>query len=179
MRRSIPLLTCMAILCAPLLAASDPSQELAKTLEPLKPFVGKTWKGRFANSTPEKPVHDVMKWERALNGQAVRILHSINDGDYGGETLIMWNAKTERLEFHYFTTAGFFTQGTIALEPSKMITHEQVTGNKNGVTEVKGTMEILPNGRLHTKSSYLKNGQWVDGHEVTYEESPASEVRFK
>ena len=179
MHRSIQLLTFVAILCTPLLAASDPPLQLAKPLEPLQRFIGKTWKGRFASSTPEKPTHDVMKWERALNGQAIRILHSINDGDYGGETMIMWNARTERLEFHYFTTAGFFTQGTIALEQDKIITHEQVTGSKNGVTEVKGTTEILTNGRLHTKSSYLKNGQWVDGHEVFYEESPGSEVRFK
>ena len=35
---------------------------LAKELEPLRPFIGKTWKGQFKNSTPEKPRVDVAKW---------------------------------------------------------------------------------------------------------------------
>jgi hypothetical protein len=60
-------------------AATYGADTLAKELEPLRPFIGKTWKGQFKNSTPEKPRADVAKWERALNGQAVRILHSVND----------------------------------------------------------------------------------------------------
>ncbi len=164
---------------ASLLTRGESSTNLAKALEPLRSFMGKTWQGHFKDSKPEKPNIDVMKWERALNGQAIRILHSINRGEYGGETIITWNPKTSRLEFYYFTTAGFITLGSIAFEAGKLITHEEVAGNQDGVTEVKATMEILPNGRLHTKSRYLKKGQWVDGHEVTYEEAPGAEVIFR
>lgn len=49
-------------------------------LKPLLPFVGKTWKSEFPSSTPEKPVYDVQHWELILNGQAIRIMHSVNDG---------------------------------------------------------------------------------------------------
>ncbi len=161
------------------LAWGQSSTNLAKALEPLQPFIGKTWKGHFKNSTPEKPTVDIMKWERTLNGQAVRILHSINQGDYGGETIITWNAKTERLEYYYFTTAGFMTHGHMSWEGGKIVTHEEVTGNQDGITEVKSTMEILPHARLHTKSRYLKKGEWVDGHEITYELAPGAEVVFK
>ena len=49
----------------------------------------------------------------------------------------------------------------------------------NGVTEVRSTSEILPDGRLHTKSQYLKEGQWVDGHEIHYKEAPDAKVVFK
>jgi hypothetical protein len=157
----------------------ESSTNLIKSLEPLRPFIGKTWKGEFKASKPEKPSFDVMKWERALNGQAIRILHSMNHGEYGGETIVTWNPKTARVEFHYFTTAGFTTHGSITFDGAKLITHEEVTGNENGVTEVKATMEILPNARLHTKSRYLRKGEWVDGHEVMYEEAPGAEVVFK
>ena len=58
-------------------------------LEPLRPLLDKTWKGAFRNSKPEKPIVDTMRWERALNGKAVRVLHSVNDGAYGGETIFM------------------------------------------------------------------------------------------
>jgi len=93
-------------------AAPEPPK-LDSHLEPLRPLLGKTWKGPFANSKPDKPTVDVARWERALNGKAVRVLHSINDGVYGGETLIVWDPKKNVLESHYFTTAGFTTTGTV------------------------------------------------------------------
>jgi hypothetical protein len=44
---------------------------------------------------------------------------------------------------------------------------------------VKASSRILPDGRLHVKSEHLKDGQWVDGHEVRYVEDPKAVVRFK
>src|SRR5262245_57329226 len=87
-------------------AVAEETNSLAKPLEPLRPLLGKTWKGYFKNSTPEKPAYDIAKWERAMNGQAVRVTHSVNDGKYGGESIIMVNPKTKGVEFYYFTTAG-------------------------------------------------------------------------
>lgn len=148
-------------------------------LKPFLPFVGKTWRGEFANSTPEKPMVDISRWELVLNGQAIRVLHSVNDGIYGGETIVMWDKEKEQLVFFYFTTAGFYTTGTFTLEDGKFVSHEKVTGNQNGVTEVKATGELLPDGRMHSKSQYLQNGQWVDGHEIFYKEDPDAKIRFK
>jgi hypothetical protein len=163
---------------SPLSAAEAPAT-LAKPLEPLRPFIDKTWKGHFKNSTPEKPMIDVARWERALNGQAVRILHSINDGVYGGESIVMWNPKSKRLEFHYFTTAGFQTHGSMTIEGAKLISREEVVGNRDGVTEVRATTELLADGKMRVQSRYLKKGQWLDGHEVTYEVAPPARVVFK
>jgi hypothetical protein len=50
----------------------------------LKPRLWETWRGVFPQSTPEKPVVDVSRFEAGAERQAVRNLHSINDGDYGG-----------------------------------------------------------------------------------------------
>jgi hypothetical protein len=161
------------------------AQEKAETpkinehLKPLLPFVGKTWKGEFPGSTTDKPVFDVQHWELILNGQAIRIMHSVNDGVYGGETIVVWDKEKEQLIYFYFTTTGFFTQGTFSFDGNKWIGREYVTGNKDGITEVKSTGEILPDGRLHSKSQYLKNGEWVDGHEFYYVEDPSAKVVFK
>jgi hypothetical protein len=38
---------------------------------------------------------------------------------------------------------------------------------------------VLPDGKFHVKSEYLKNGQCVAVHEVTYQEDSASEVIFE
>lgn len=154
-------------------------ENLVPQLEVLRPYLGKTWKGFFADSTPEKPMYDIATWERALNGQAVRTLHSVNDGEYGGESIIFWDSVKQSLVYFYFTTAGFYTNGTMTFEEGKVISHEYVTGNQNGITEVKSIAEILPDGKLHNKSQYFQNGQWVDGHEITYEEAPNAKVIFK
>lgn len=148
-------------------------------LEPLRPLLGKTWKGAFKNSTPEKPVVDVLKIERALNGQAVRMLHSINNGMYGGETLIVVDGKSQKVVYYYFTTAGFMTTGTMEFEGNRIVTVEKVQGSSGGVEEVKGESEILPGGKFHVKTKHLKNGEWLPGHEVTYEPDPGAEPRFK
>ena len=64
-------IACLAVLfgalwCHRLLAEPNPH------FEPLKPLLGKTWRGVFPNSKPDKPVVDVSRFELALNGQAVR-----------------------------------------------------------------------------------------------------------
>jgi hypothetical protein len=160
-----------------LAAADQPS--LNSHLAPLEPLLGKTWKGTFKNSTPEKPIVDVEHWERALNGEAVRQIHSINNGVYGGETMFIWDDKKQTVAYYYFTTGGFMTTGTLEVKDGHFVTSEQVTGDADGVTEVRGTSEITPEGKFHVKAEYLKNGQWVLGHEVTYHEDLASEVIFK
>ena len=153
--------------------------DLAEPLKLFKPFVGKTWKGRLNDPAAAKPAIDVSRWERALNGQAIRVLHSVNDGEYGGESLMFWDKEKNSLVFYYFTTAGFYTNGTIKFEEGKFISHEYVTGNANGVTEVKATGEVTAEGKLISKSQYLKGGTWVEGHAAVYEEDATAQVVFK
>lgn len=154
-------------------------EDLIDPLSPFKPFIGKTWKGVLNDSTEPKPMIDVSHWERALNGRAVRILHAVNDGEYGGETIIQWDANKEILVYYYFTTAGFFTNGTMTIENTKFISHEMVTGNKQGITEVKSISEILPGGKLSVKAQYFQNGKWEEGHQVIYTQDPRAKVIFK
>ena len=148
-------------------------------LEPLRPLLEKTWKGTFKDSKPEKPTVDVQRWERALNGRAVRLLHSINDGAYGGETLFVWDEKKQSVVYYYFTTAGFMTIGTMNFKEGKFISLEQVTGAAGGITEVRATSELQADGTFHVKAEHLKNGEWSPGHEVSYKQDPGAKVLFK
>ncbi len=157
-------------------ASAGDSTKLIDQLSSFGPFVGKTWKGDFADSTPEDPKYDVARWEVALKGHAVRILHSVNGGQYGGETLVVWDGSRKEVVFFYFTTAGFHTQGTFRFEGARFVSHESVTGNEDGITEVKSTGEILPGGEFRVRSSYSKDGQWTEGHAVVYKEAPQAKV---
>lgn len=160
-----------------LFAADTPA--LDSHLEALRPWLEKTWRGEFKNSTPDKPVIDVARWERALNGKAVRILHSINNGAYGGESIVTWDIKRESLVYHYFTTAGFMTTGTMSFKDGKCLTHEVVSGSSGGVEEVRGTTEMRSDGTFIVKTEHLKNGEWTPGRETVYREDPAAKVIFK
>ena len=175
--RRLSILACVLATGMNSSAADKPS--LDPHLEPLRPWLEKTWKGTFKNSTPEKPVIDVARWERALNGKAVRSQHSINGGAYGGETIFMWNEQKQTVTYHYFTTAGFMTTGTISFKEGRMIAHEVVSGEAGGVTEVRGTSEMKPDGSFHVKTEHLKNGEWSPGHEATYREDSSAKVVFK
>ena len=159
-------------------AAAAPA-ELSPRLAPLRPFLGKTWRGVFPDAKPDKPKVDVSRFEAALNGQAVRNLHSINDGEYGGETVIVWDQQKQALVFYYFTTAGFYTTGTMREQEGALVSHEVVKGEAGGIREVKATFRVQPDGRLHVKTQYLEQGAWVDGRDMYYVEAPGAVVKFK
>lgn len=160
-------------------ARAEEALPLAGPLEPFRPFIGRTWKGTGPGPQPGTSMTDVARWERALNGQAIRTLHSVNDGEYGGESLIFWDRAEKSLVFHYFTTAGFQTRGTMSFDGARCVAHETVTGNESGITEVRSTTEILADGSMQTKSEYLRNGTWVPGHSFLYKEDPAAQVVFR
>jgi hypothetical protein len=174
-RSATTLLAAALLACASGAAAVDMNPHLA----PLAPLVGKTWRGTVSPPGAAKPAVDVSRFELALNGQAVRNRHSIDDGAYGGETFIVWEEARQSLVYFYFTTAGFYTTGTMSVEDGAIVSHEIVKGAAGGVAEVKATSRLLPDGRLHVKSRYLKNGQWEDGRETHYVEDPQAVVRFK
>ena len=157
---------------------NDPFR-LSEHLKPFSSYVGKTFKGKFAHSTKKKPAYDISRWERALNGNAIRILHSVNNGEYGGESIIMWDSERESLASWYFTTAGFYTTSTFEFDGKRLISLEDVSGNQNGITKVKTIIQLLPDGKLQNRSKYFMNNVWVDGHEIYYQEAPDAKVVFK
>ncbi len=158
--------------------AKEP-ETLNEHLKVFQPLIGKTFRGEFADSTPLKPKFDVSRWERAMNGQAVRMLHSVNDGEYGGETIIMWDTASKSIRYWYFTTAGFHTEGTMDIQGDAWTSVEKVVGNANGITEVKATSQLSADGHLKVSSQYLSKGQWEKGHQIDYAPSPDASVVFK
>lgn len=146
---------------------------LAPTLQPFAPYLERSWRGEFADGSGV----DVAHWQAILNGQAIRIVHSVNDGQYGGESLIYVDKASGQIHYLYVTTAGFQTRGVIRFEQGTMVAEEQVSGSSEGITAVRSSSS-LSNERLETRSEYLKNGSWVAGHQLSYR--PTSDMpRFE
>ncbi|MEJ2911826.1 hypothetical protein [Pseudoalteromonas sp. C12FD-1] len=157
--------------------ATDTPTNLDKELAVFKPYLG-TWQADFKVPEGAKPVQDVGRWERALNGKAIHTTHSINEGEYGGESMIFYDSKKDSLVFYYFTTAGFYTKGTMkVLSPTQFVAYEEVTGSKEGITKVRSTSE-LKNDKFVVSTSYLKKGEWTKPEQRTYTRSTKT-VKFK
>ncbi len=163
----------------PTASAIRGEESLDPHLEPLRPFLNKTFRGVFKNSTPEKPLVDVMRMERAMNGKAIRSIHSLNEGEYGGETLIYWDAEKKAVSFFYLTTAGFRTEGTLEVSQGKFTSIEDVKGDANGITKVRGTSELKSDGTIMVTAEYFAKDRWMPGRETLYKEDPSAKLIFK
>lgn len=130
------------------------------------------WTATFPAQPGQPPVIDVTLFEKVLNGKALKTTHSINEGVYGGESYIFWNNKTNRLEFHYFTTADFFTTGWLEfVSDNEFVAYEDVTGEgvvSQGITKVKSSSKLLGD-KMEVSTSYLKNGEWTKPETRTYQ----------
>ncbi|WP_440054564.1 hypothetical protein ACSLBF_17210 [Pseudoalteromonas sp. T1lg65] len=151
--------------------------QLDEKLAVFAPYLG-TWQSDFEVKSGQPKVQDISKWERALNGKAIRTLHSINEGMYGGESLIFWDQSQQSLKFYYFTTAGFYTHGTLeVVSPTEFVAFEEVTNSKEGITQVKSSSHFTENAFI-VSTQYLKNGQWTKPEKRHYTPSK-KQVVFK
>lgn len=156
---------------------SNQSGELHEKLAVFKPYLG-GWTADMGKNQQGEQMTDVSVWQRALNGNAVRTLHSINDGAYGGESLIFWDESEKKVKFYYFTTASFFTSGWMEITGENEFTaYEDVTGSEQGITQVKSTSELSEN-EITISTSYLKNGEWTQPQVRVYVRSEKA-VKFK
>ena len=174
----IRFLTLLLLLTSATLAAEQSS--LHPKLEPLRPYLNQHWRGDLTQAGSAEITIDRAYWSRALNGQAIKTVHSINDGDYGGESFIFWDEANSTLAYYYFTTAGFYTHGTMEFDQNngQIIAVEKVENNQNGISEVKSYSKIMPDGTMETRSSYLQNGNWVPGHTAVYRPVAEQQIIF-
>ncbi|WNC71516.1 hypothetical protein RGQ13_15495 [Thalassotalea psychrophila] len=171
------LFVCLFLLISNFSVADEQDKTLAEPLRMFSKFIG-SWESTFAMMDGNPHVVDVAVWERALNGKAIRSLHSINDGMYGGEMLMFWDKELNSLVFYYFTTADFYTKGTIeVVNETSFIAYEDVSGSDDGITKVKSTSTLV-NGNIKVTTAYLKNDEWTEPEVRTYTPSTKT-VNFK
>ena len=179
MMRKVLFVPALSLLFGLMTTAQAASENLSAELEPLRPYIGKTWRGLLSEPGKSEKI-DISRWERALNGTAIKISHSINQGEYGGETTVFFDKKLKQLRYYYFTTAGFYTHGTMQFDvkTGMLAAEEQVENNANGITAVR-SMSFLGAGQLKVSSEYMQHGKWVAGHSAIYTEAPEAKVVFK
>jgi copper(I)-binding protein len=145
-----------SVLAQDLPAAEAPA---ADPFLPLYPLIGRTWRG---TSIGPEAVEDVVRWEWAVGGHAVRAVHAVNGGVYGGETLIFPDRDSRRLIFHYFTSGGFHTTGQMTVTPEGVIEVNETVHGVEGLEQLRSTMTVAGDGTYQTRGRVERDGAWAD-----------------
>lgn len=140
---------------------------------PFEVMVGKTWRGQ--GTGPDK-AEDIQRWEWAVGGHAVRIIHSVNGGVYAGETLIFRDKDSGNYIFHYFTTGGFHTTGVIRPTGAGAFEMDEAIHGVKGLEALKSTGVLGADGVYRTRAKMEKNGQWVEVGGFDYREDASAKV---
>ena len=159
-------------------AEDHPNSNLSEHLVGFYSYLGNTYEGNFINSTKENPMIDILSFERALNGSAIKMIHSVNDGEFGGETIIMWDSEKNSLRSWYFTSAGSLTLQDVEVNGEKFISIEDVSNNQNGITKVKTIIELLHGNKLQKRTKYLMDNLWMEGNDMVYEQVTGKSPKF-
>lgn len=164
MRRAVMALAAsVAALTAslPAMAQGLPAAE-ARAEDPFRPLyllIGRTWRG---TGIGPDAVEDIVRWEWAVGGHAVRAVHAVNGGVYGGETLIFPDRDSGRLIFHYFTSGGFHTTDDIAVAADGSLEINEAVHGVEGLESLRSTMRIATDGTYTTRGLVEREGQWVE-----------------
>ena len=152
---------------------------LSSHLNGSEKFIGKTFSGEFYNSTKDKPLKDIIYFERILNGKAIIISHSVNDGEYGGKYIIMWNAEKNMVESYFFSTGGEIILSEATISANNIIIVEDFSKNGNRIKKVKKIYKLNKDGTLENKIKYFINNVWVNYHSMRYVQSDLAKVIFR
>lgn len=145
----------------PVMAQDLPAAEARAEdpFRPLYPLIGRTWRG---TGIGPDAVEDIVRWEWAVGGHAVRATHAVNDGAYGGETVVFADADSGGLIFHYFTSGGFHTTGTITLADDGSLVIEEAVHGLDGLESLRSVIRTAGDGTYTSRGLVERDGQWVE-----------------
>lgn len=138
---------------------------------PFEHLVGKTWRG--VGTGPEA-VEDIQRWEWAVGGHAVRVVHSVGGGAYAGETVIFRDRASEAYIFHYFTSGGFHTTGVMRPTGPGAFEAEETVHGLDGFPPIRSTLVMGADGVNRARSFQQENGTWVEKGGFDYREDASA-----
>ncbi len=136
---------------------------------PFEHLIGRSWRGV---GTAQAGVEDVQRWDWAVGGHAVRVVHSVNAGAYAGETLIFRDRDSGAYVFHYFTSGGFHTTGVMRPTGPGAFEAEETVHGLDGFPPLRSTIVMGADGVNRARTFQQEDGQWVEKGGFDYREDP-------
>ena len=141
-----------------------------ETFGVLADFAGRTFRGTAQGADADSVVADIQLWVWGEDGRELLIKHALEDGSYGGNTVIFKDPASGKLSYTYQTNAGFSTLGEFTLEDDgSWEAVEEVSGDSD-ITKVRSRGHVREDGALVSASEYLTAGEWEAGHSFIYRE---------
>lgn len=132
-------------------------------------FPGRTFRGEPTSESAEA-LADFQHWAWTDDGEGLIIRHALEDGSYGGESIVRRDDANGQLTYVYNTNAGFSTEGTFTVNADGTWAAEEEVSGRGEVKKVRSRGEILPSGAMVSVSEYYANGRWTKGHSFEYRE---------
>jgi hypothetical protein len=160
--------TAAAILLAgiamPALAEAPPAP-----YQPLAFLVGHCWKGTF----PDGKVTDEHCFSWIYGGKFVRDEHIVHRGeghpDGFGESIYMWDAASQQLQYLYIESAGGFSRGTVSGEGDALV-FPPASYLENGETQTyRSRWQPAGQDAYDVVTEFQVKERWVSGFKVHME----------
>lgn len=151
--------------------ANERAARQKETFGLLASFAGNTYRGEPMGASSEA-VADIQEWSWIDEEEpSLLIRHALEDGSYGGDTIVKKNSETGALTYVYTTTADFVTNGTFnLLDSRRWEAVEEVEGHAE-ISKVRNNGTLQNDGAFISSSEYFKNGRWVSGHAFIYRQT--------
>ena len=162
----VAILSAMSLVAGISCAADDEASYQPMSI--FEDLAGRAWRGEGTGPNGQ-PIVDIAVYEMILNGRAFQSTHRLEDGSYGGRTIFFYDESAKTYVFHYFTTAGFHTEGTVTPTENGFMVIENVKGHAE-FAAVHSEM-IIDGDKLRVASRHVAHdGTVSDGDGIVYRE---------
>ena len=132
-------------------------------------LIGKNFIGEIKSKVGSRFITEIVSWESALKGDAVKASHIFNDDELLGETLIMYDQLENDISCWYFSSGGISKKSKFLSKSNDIIFLEDVSRNNNSITKIRTTYKLNKNSSYQKVTQYLINNVWTKGEKVLYQ----------
>jgi hypothetical protein len=147
-------------LLAPVAQAAD------APLAPLSRLAGHCWKGEFA----EGGSWDRHCFEWAYDRKFLHDKHALTGkrAPYGGETFYRYDAKAQRIVFHYFNSEGGYSEGEVHPTQNELRFPEERYEQDGKSLVLRTSWRFAGDAKMLAVTEQQQDGQWVEAWRIAY-----------
>jgi hypothetical protein len=142
--------------------------------QPLAYLVGQCWRGTFPGST----VSDEHCFSWVYGGKFVRDRHVVHHGDGKpddlGESIYVWDAAAQQLEYLYIESAGGFSRGTVANEGDALVFPPTRYVEQGVAQTYRSRWQRAGEDAYDVVTEFLVKGSWTPGFTVHMQQVKAA-----
>jgi hypothetical protein len=151
------------------LAMPAPAQAPPAPYQPLAFLVGHCWKGTF----PDGKATDQHCFSWIYGGKFVRDEHVVHRGDGHpdglGESIYVWDAASQQLQYLYIESAGGFSRGTVSGEGDALVFPPATYLEKGETQTYRSRWQPAGQDAYDVVTEFQVKDRWVPGFKVHME----------